>query len=246
LHKIRVRWLTYLLLTGAFLTLILLAAYLGLSAHPNPTTPDGNPADTHPALPTAPTLPLNDKFLHFTTFFLLTSVFYFILDTSRRRTLNLTFITCTVVLGIGSEFLQHLVPNGRDFDLWDIVANVVGSVSALGVCSWYHMRMLERKRVRRGYGAVATGEEGEDLELGERLGVGVGAQENGEVVASTATTAGVARGKNLEEEVDNWDENLDDGWEEETDEHTEGEGGLKTPSASSAGEGEIDTRKRVD
>lgn len=69
---------------------------------------------------------------------------------------------------MGSEFLQALVPNGRAFDSLDIVANLTGSLLALCLCTWYHGRMLDRKRRRKleGYGLMAGGEEG-DLELGE-------------------------------------------------------------------------------
>lgn len=121
-------------------------------------------------------LPVNDKVLHFVAFFLLTVVFYWIVDTTRRRTLNLTLAVCTAVLGVGSELLQAVLPNGRSFDAYDVVANIVGSLAAVGLCSWYHNRMLERKRAKRGYGAV-PGEEGEeeDLELGEGVGVGAAA-----------------------------------------------------------------------
>lgn len=93
--------------------------------------------------------------------------------------------------------------------------------------------MLERKRLAKQY-QVVPGEE--DLELGE----GVGAQELGTVPVTAAAPT-------LDEEVENWDENLEDGWEE--DEHTadsaEGEG-LKTPSASSAGEIEGEHKRRSD
>ncbi|KAH7369796.1 hypothetical protein BKA65DRAFT_521787 [Rhexocercosporidium sp. MPI-PUGE-AT-0058] len=204
---------------GAFLFLAATAAYAGLSS-----------------LQISPLI--DDKLLHFLTFFILTTCFYWILDTSRRRTLNLTLVTCTGLLGVGSEFLQEFLPNGRDFDFYDIVANVVGSLGALGLSSWYHVRMLERKRLAKHYQAV-SGEE-EDLELGE--GVGVGAQESGEVRVTPVQ-------RTVEEEVDNWDENLEDGWDE--DEHATGtdsaEGeGLKTPSASSAGDLEGETKKRAD
>lgn len=108
------------------------------------------------------------------------------------------------------------MPNGRDFDFYDIVANIVGSLGGLGLCSMYHKRMLERKRQRKTYTAV-TGEDGEvegDIELGEGV---IGAQENGVVEGESASAgagAGVAR-KNmtLEEEVDNWDENAPDDWD---------------------------------
>ena len=94
--------------------------------------------------------------------------------------------------------------------------------------------MVERKRLRKNYSAVPGEEEGDvDLELGE----GGGAQESGVVPGHTAPAA-----VSLEEEVDAWDENAEDGWEEEE----AGEGG-KTPSASSGGdEGVVEGKKRAD
>jgi len=131
-----------------------------------------------------------------------------------------------------------VLPNGRNFDLYDIVANIVGSLSALAICSWYHKRMLERKRDRKYH--LVSGEEG-DVELGEGSGGergGDGGQESGVV----------DRGRTLEEEVDNWDENAEDTWEDE-----EGQGGgdstsaegQKTPSRSSGdGEGGVSESKK--
>ena len=109
---------------------------------------------------------VNDKVLHFLTFVLLTIAFYWILDTTRRRALNLTLLVVTVVLGLGSEALQELVTT-RVFDPLDMGANVVGSLCALGLCTLYHNRMLERKRQAR-YGLVPQegDEEIEDLEMG--------------------------------------------------------------------------------
>lgn len=83
----------------------------------------------------------------------------------------------------------------RIFDYYDILANVMGSVSALALCNWYHKRMNERKRAARGYGAV-PGDDVLDVELGEN----VEGQESG-VVRPT-----------VEEELDRWDENAED-WE---------------------------------
>lgn len=90
---------------------------------------------------------------------------------------------------------------GRNFDYYDILANVLGSVSAIALCNWYHKRMLERKRAARGYGAVADDDiDDRDVELGESIG----GQESGVVRSGTAT---------VEEELDNWDENAED-WED--------------------------------
>ncbi|KAJ3498099.1 hypothetical protein NLG97_g1387 [Lecanicillium saksenae] len=163
---------------GVFLLLLLLAAYAGLTKLQLSHL-------------------INDKLLHFITFFLLTVVFYWVVDTNRRRTINMTLIICTLILGVGSEFLQSFLPNDRDFDMYDIVANIVGSLLGLGLCSWYHRRMLERRRQMKTYNAV-PGEDTEDLELGEGHETGV--------VDSAPQT--------LEEEVDNWDENAPDDWDE--------------------------------
>ncbi|KAJ9148467.1 VanZ like family protein [Pleurostoma richardsiae] len=195
---------------GVFFLLLLLAGYAGLTSLQ---------LDTY----------VNDKVLHFATFFLLTVVFYWILDTNRRRALNLALVVCTAGLGLGSEILQALLPNGRTFDPFDVVANAAGSLAALALCGWYHKRMLERRRLRRYTavpgGADGTGEEdgeaghGEDLELGEGVGGGgvVSAQESGVTEASGAADGGggaAARKTTLEEEVDNWDENAVDAWDE--------------------------------
>lgn len=153
--------------TAAFLLLVLLAAYLGLSSVQIPQ--------------------VNDKALHALTFFALTVripapmwglrlaclanrvqiTFYWILDTTRRRTLNLTLLIVTIGLGLGSEVLQSILPNGRAFDPVDIGANLLGSLAALGLCNLYHKRMLDRRRRKKGYGAVPQDGQGGDIELGE-------------------------------------------------------------------------------
>ena len=123
---------------------------------------------------------MNDKALHFLTFFVLTIAFYWILDTTRRRALNFTLLVVTVFLGLGSEALQSFVVN-RAFDLIDVAANVVGSLCAIGLCTFYHNRMLERKRRAR-YGLVPQegDEEAEDLEMGPQQSGVTGGDETGE------------------------------------------------------------------
>lgn len=173
---------------------------------------------------------VNDKVLHAGTFFVLTVVFYWIVDTNRRRTVNMTLVVCTLCLGVGSEFLQSVLPNDRDFDLYDIVANVVGSLAGLGLCSWYHKRMLERRRQQKTYNAV-PGDDTEDVELGE-------GQESGIV------DAGPSRGRTLEEEVDNWDEHAPDDWEEEEGQESSAPPGAKSKEPDTADIG--DAKKRTD
>ncbi|KKY25082.1 hypothetical protein UCRPC4_g02139 [Phaeomoniella chlamydospora] len=181
---------------AAFFILLFLSAYAGLLPHSEALTP------YRP----------NDKVLHVVTFFCLTLVFYFILDTSRRRVVNITLVVCTFILGVGSEVLQGYLPNGRIFDPYDILANVVGSLGATGIASWYHRRMLERRRKAK-YSVLGQGEEGleGDLELGEGLTARVteGEQEG-------RITISPSRSQTLEEEVDNWDENAaDEAWDDD-------------------------------
>lgn len=178
--------------------LLLFSAYMGLLPH-----------STSTSIPT--NLQPNDKFLHFVTFFLLSLVFYWILDTSRRRAIQISLLVCTLCLGVGSEIAQGLLPNDRIFDPFDVVANIVGSAGAISLCGWYHRRMLERRRQAR-FGPLSDELDGEpredDIELGLRssesdhLNVATGPQESGVVM-------------NLEREVDNWDENAVDNWDTE-------------------------------
>jgi hypothetical protein len=136
-------------------------------------------------------------------------------------------------LGVGSEFVQDFVPNNdRHFDFYDIVANIVGSLAALALSSWYHMRMLERKRLAKTY-QIVPGDE--DVELGE----GVGAQESGTLELGRSPRVP------LDQEVDNWDENAADNWDDDEPTGTDEGDGPKTPSASSAGEAD-EPKKRAD
>lgn len=163
---------------------------------------------------------VNDKVLHIITFFILTVVFYWVVDTNRRRTLNMTLIVCTFGLGVGSEFVQSFLPVGREFDIYDIVANIVGSLGGVGLCAWYHKRMLERRRQRKHYNAV-PGQEEDDVELGEGHETGI-------------LTTDPERTRTLEEEVDNWDENEVDHWDDEPD--TPGGRGADTGDLGDLGE----------
>lgn len=119
--------------------------------------------------------------------------------------------------------------NAREFDMYDIVANLIGSLAALGLCAWYHKRMLDRRRAAKSYHTVP----GDDLERDVELGEGVGEQETG-----------VTRGRTVEEELENWDENEVDWESTEPTEMANGDG-----DASKTGDGdgkEADGKKRGD
>jgi len=183
---------------GTFLLLLLLSAWLWLSSAA--------------AAPSS-----SDKLVHFTTLFALTLVFYWVLDTSRRRAVHLTLTVCTVGLAVGSEFVQSFLPNDRDFDIFDIFANVAGSLVAVALCSWYHRRMLDRRRTLRRAGAGGAGggnggggnggggmdaDDEDDVELGLTQGHGRDGDGEDEGVEP--------RSRTLEERVDAWDENAVD------------------------------------
>lgn len=141
-------------------------------------------------------------------------------------------------MGVGSELVQGFLPNGRTFDPYDILANLVGSLAATGLASLYHKRMLDRRRQHK-YSTLATeGEEGEDdVELGVGPGAGTvgGEQESGVI-------SGVSQSRSLEDEVDNWDENaVDEAWDE--DEGSGNAGGKMTPPSSTGDEHDVKLAK---
>lgn len=153
-------------IAAAFAALFLLSAYLGLAKDLS--------------------LPVPDKAAHAVSFFLMTLCFYWVLDTSRRRVVNFTLIVMFCVLGVGSEFVQSAVTS-RSFDVYDILANLVGSTAALGLCMWYHKRMLDRKRQAKNASYHAVGNEEAELGIIEEEDEGdVDAQgQNGQPSSST-------------------------------------------------------------
>ena len=181
-------------------------------------------------------------------FFALTTTFYFIIDTARRRVLHLTLFTCTLCLGVGSEIVQELLPNKRHFDPWDVFANVLGSLVALMLANAYHRRAAERRRRAKFSALLGEDVGGDDLELGEGPGLsGANGDIDGSVrVDGSGQETGVVSTvphRTVEEELDNWDENVpDDAWEEEDDDAT-GKDTKMTPATSSAGSEEVPVKK---
>ena len=139
--------------------------------------------------------------------------------------------------------VQGFLPNDRQFDYLDVVANVLGSLAALGLAGWYHRRSAERRRKAK-YSTLAgdapAGEE--DLELGE--GAGLASRDD---VAGQETGV-VAVPRTVEDEVDNWDENaVDEAWDEDDDATTGDSAGTKmTPASSSVGDEDAPKKLAVD
>lgn len=154
--------------------------------------------------------------------------------------IHITLVVCTLLLGVGSEVAQGLLPNDREFDAWDVLANVIGSLAALGLASAYHRRAAERRRRAKYSALTGDGLEGDDLELGEGANGQLGRpntddQETG-VVPRT-----------VEEELDNWDENVpDEAWDEDDEVTTSGQNTKVTPSTSSVGSEELPKKVAVD
>ncbi|KAI8048779.1 uncharacterized protein B0P05DRAFT_339067 [Gilbertella persicaria] len=73
---------------------------------------------------------VNDKILHFFIFFILAVFLYFLWNLSVKRNLILA-TSSLLVLAIGSEFIQGLLPY-RSFDIYDIIANLLGGIT--GIC----------------------------------------------------------------------------------------------------------------
>lgn len=74
----------------------------------------------------------HDKFIHFSMFFIMSLLFYWIFDSKYTWTIrNLTFLLCTLIGGIGSEYLQHFISPFRTFDYFDILVNIFGSIFAI-------------------------------------------------------------------------------------------------------------------
>lgn len=98
--------------------------------------------------------------------------------------------------------------------------------------------MLERKRLSKYHIVPGSDGLGEDVELGE----GSGSQQE------VGVTGPVDR--SLEEQLDSWDENADDPWDEDLNGEEEahgtesgsGEGG-PTPSSGSAGDDVVEAKK---
>ncbi|KAI0633524.1 hypothetical protein C8Q77DRAFT_1115467 [Trametes polyzona] len=97
-------------------------------------------------------LPINDKLLHFLCMGIATGVFYFIFDVEeearriwiwRSAPLIISGIVCFFFGGVISEIVQSMLPY-KEFQLGDIMANLLGST--LGLYVAYHLERYYRHR----------------------------------------------------------------------------------------------------
>ena len=151
---------------------------------------------------------------------------------------------CTFALSLGSEVIQGVLPNDRDFDPWDVLANVLGSLMALFLATAYHKRSIERRR-RAKYSNLTDPlmEPNEDLELGDGgNNPNINPVDDGQVVGVVAVPK-----KTVDEELATWDENaIDDEWEEDDAGGASTAGTKNTPASSSVGDEEVPKKIAVD
>lgn len=73
----------------------------------------------------------SDKLIHFVGHFILANLYLWY----RADKMKLVSILL-LIMAILTEFLQHLIP-GRSFDIWDIIANLLGVILGLWVAHSY-------------------------------------------------------------------------------------------------------------
>src|SRR4051794_7811156 len=98
-------------------------------------------------------IPFFDKYVHFTMFFLLTSLFTFpfsFLHTEKAVIKSwFTRITLFVIVyGILMEFVQKFMTIDRSFDLIDILFDGLGSIAGLLTVSFYYNNKIGPNRNR--------------------------------------------------------------------------------------------------
>ena len=100
-----------------------------------------------PSLPSGPSFPLKDKFLHCGYFGLGAACFLLALFGTTTplpawRTLALRSLLFTAIIGALDEYHQTFTPGRRGSDPWDWLADVTGGVLA----AWIVMKLLLRLR----------------------------------------------------------------------------------------------------
>jgi VanZ family protein len=85
-------------------------------------------------------IPQFDKFVHiclFGGFVLLWGIYYESKKLPQKKLLRLFFIVFIIacLYGTGMEYVQKYFIPMRDFDTWDIIADLVGAGLAYGICN---------------------------------------------------------------------------------------------------------------
>ncbi|KAL0076890.1 hypothetical protein J3Q64DRAFT_1306779 [Phycomyces blakesleeanus] len=99
---------------------------------------------------------INDKVLHFCSFFLLGACLYYLWNLSYRR--NVLFASIILFFAaVLSEFVQGLLPY-RTFDPYDILSNVTGGTCGIGLAFLLDYFFTSRRAHRRRWGGKREAE----------------------------------------------------------------------------------------
>ncbi|GAA5982687.1 hypothetical protein JCM10908_006745 [Rhodotorula pacifica] len=179
------------MILGTFLALLLLSM---LGFHPT--------LATHLA---PPSVPFSDKVLHFVCFGLATALFYacWVVEESARRVTfwrywneTVSLVGFTLIGGIGSEFVQALLPY-KTFQIGDVLANLLGSGLAVVLMHHYSREARRAAELRRLYvhlDQISPEDEDDDDEDDDEDGNGgLGADDLERRHASEAAERGLLR-----------------------------------------------------
>lgn len=87
-----------------------------------------------------------DKIIHFFLFGIIAGLWTYYIKQKQNSFLNyLLILLCTIVYGIATEYVQDWV--GRDFDVWDMVADAAGTI-VFASWIWYKKEDPGRNRGR--------------------------------------------------------------------------------------------------
>ncbi|KAG2228844.1 hypothetical protein INT48_000965 [Thamnidium elegans] len=99
---------------------------------------------------------VNDKLLHFGIFFVLACFLYFLWNLNVKRNLILA-TSMLLILAIGSEFIQGLLPVNA-FDVQDIIANLTGGITGIIVSSLIDYCIDIKRENKRRFGGKREAE----------------------------------------------------------------------------------------
>jgi VanZ family protein len=79
-----------------------------------------------------------DKWVHFGLFAVLLFLWRFHFPAG--KSFYFILFGCAIVYGFGVEVIQHYFISNRSFDLYDVVADLVGSIAGLWFWSWLYKK----------------------------------------------------------------------------------------------------------
>ena len=81
-----------------------------------------------------------DKLIHFTIYLIFVISWGFVFNIKNLSLIRLLLFS--IIFGITLEFLQDLMPFGRYFDFYDILANIAGVIIGLIILHFYKKKLL--------------------------------------------------------------------------------------------------------